>query len=56
MAHVITIEIEKGFTEDCSVCPFCNDITGYDVCGKPNSFPDCDDFNYETLQIVQKED
>lgn len=52
MAHVITIEVENGFTDDCSVCPFCNDVTGNDVCGKPDNFPDCDDVNYAEMQVT----
>ena len=52
MAHVITIEVEKGFTEDCLVCPFCKNLTGYDVCGKPDDFPNCGDVNYAEMQVT----
>lgn len=52
MAHIITIEVEEGVTKDCDICPFCNNITGYDVCGKPGSFPSCDDVNYTEMQVT----
>lgn len=52
MAHIITIEVEKGFTNDCSVCPFCNLDTGENICGLPDSFPDCDDVNYAEMQVT----
>ena len=52
MAHIITIEVEKGFTDDCSVCPFCNDVTGSDVFGKPDSFPDCEEVDYEGMLVT----
>ena len=52
MAHVITIEVEEGYTEDCSVCPFCNDTSGNYLCGKPEQFLDCDDVNYAEMQVI----
>ena len=52
MAHVITIEVEEGYTEDCNVCPFCNDVTGSDVCSLPDSFPDCDKVDYEGMVVI----
>ena len=52
MAHVITVEVEKGFTEDCSVCPLCNATSGENICGLPDSFPDCEDVNYAEMQVT----
>lgn len=52
MAHIITIEVEEGYTEDCSVCPFCNDTSGNYLCGLPDIFPDCDEVNYEEMQVT----
>lgn len=52
MAHVITIKVEEGYTEDCSVCPFCNDTSGNYLCGLPESFPDCDKVDYEVMQVI----
>lgn len=51
MAHIITIKVEEGYTEDCNVCPFCNNITG-SVCGLPESFPGCEEVNYAEMQVT----
>ena len=50
MAHIITIEVEEGFTDSCKVCPFANHDT--EGCGLPESFPDCDDVNYAEMQVT----
>ena len=52
MAYIITIEVEKGFTEDCNVCPFCNATSGENLCGLPDSFPDCDEVDYKEMQVT----
>ena len=52
MAHIITIEVEEGYTEDCSVCPFCNATSGENLCGLPDSFPDCEEVDYEGMQVT----
>lgn len=54
MAHIITIEIGKGFTDTCEVCPFSIDSESDEgfFCGKPEQFPDCDDVNYAEMQVI----
>lgn len=51
MAHIITIEVEEGFTDSCEVCPFANHDT--EGCGLPESFPDCDEVNYAEMQVIK---
>ena len=56
MAHII-LDVKEGNTECCSECPFwAGNYEEYGSnCGLPNDFPNCDDFNYGTLQVVQNE-
>ena len=57
MAHII-LNIKEGNTECCSECPFW--LMNYEECGStcglPTNFPNCDDFNYKTLQVIQNKD
>ncbi len=57
MAHII-LDVKEGKTEYCEGCPFWSGTNedSISTCGLPNDFPNCDDFNYETLKIVKKED
>ena len=52
MAHLITIEVGEGKTRNCDECPFSNiDSEEWTLCGLPESFPDCDDVDYQRLTV-----
>ena len=52
MAHLIIVEIGEGKTRNCGECPFGkSESEEWIVCGRPDTFPDCEDVDYTRMAI-----